>query len=62
MSTTETSGGLGLCSAMFLLFLGLKLADVIDWSWVWVTAPLWIPAILAAIAVLVACVLALVVD
>lgn len=29
---------------LFLLFLGLKLTGYIDWSWWWVTAPLWIPA------------------
>lgn len=28
---------------LFLLFLGLKLADKIDWSWWWVFAPIWIP-------------------
>jgi hypothetical protein len=28
---------------LFLLFLGLKLLRVIDWSWWWVTSPLWIP-------------------
>lgn len=28
--------------ALFLLFLGLKLTGHIDWSWWWVTAPLWI--------------------
>ena len=26
---------------LFLVFLVLKLAAVIDWSWWWVTAPLW---------------------
>jgi len=34
-------GGMGLCDGLFLLFLGLKLGKVIDWSWWWVTAPLW---------------------
>ncbi len=24
-----------------ILFVGLKLAGVIDWSWVWVTIPFW---------------------
>ena len=24
-----------------VMFVGLKLAGVIDWSWVWVTAPIW---------------------
>lgn len=27
-----------------LIFITLKLCDVIDWSWWWVTSPLWIPA------------------
>lgn len=26
---------------MFLLFLGLKLANIIDWAWIWVFAPIW---------------------
>ena len=30
-------------SFLFLLFLGLKLTGYIAWSWIWVTAPLWIP-------------------
>jgi hypothetical protein len=24
-----------------LLFVGLKLAGLIEWSWLWVTAPFW---------------------
>jgi hypothetical protein len=38
-----TSGGIGFFGAMFLLFLGLKLTNYIDWSWWWVTSPLWLP-------------------
>lgn len=45
--STRSSGGIGLCGAMFLIFLVLKLTGFIDWSWWWVTAPLWIPAIIA---------------
>jgi hypothetical protein len=26
-----------------LILVILKLTGVIDWSWVWVTAPMWIP-------------------
>lgn len=25
-----------------LLFVGLKLGNVIQWSWIWVLSPLWI--------------------
>ena len=27
----------------FIIFLILKLTQAIDWSWIWVFAPLWIP-------------------
>ena len=40
------SGGLGLGTVLFLIFLVLKLCNVITWSWWWVTSPLWISAIL----------------
>jgi len=33
--------------ALFLVFLVLKLTGNIDWSWLWVTFPLWIPLALA---------------
>lgn len=30
-------------SVLFIVFLVLKLTNVITWSWWWVTAPLWMP-------------------
>ena len=30
-----------------VLFVGLKLAGIIAWSWVWVLSPLWISFALA---------------
>jgi len=32
----------GFLPLLFLLFLVLKLAGIITWSWWWVTAPLWL--------------------
>lgn len=26
-----------------LIFITLKLCHIIDWSWMWVLAPIWIP-------------------
>ena len=44
MSKNSTGGtGIGVLGFMFLIFLTLKLCNVITWSWWWVTAPLWIP-------------------
>lgn len=45
-----TSSGIGLGGAIFIVFLVLKLTGTIDWSWWWVTAPIWTPIVLAVIA------------
>ena len=42
-STKVSVGGTSFTNLLFLVFLVLKLTKVIDWSWWWVTAPLWIP-------------------
>lgn len=34
---------------LFVLFVGLKLTGYIAWSWIWVTAPLWIAIIITII-------------
>lgn len=34
--------GLTFGSVLFFIFLILKLCGVIEWSWWWVTAPLWV--------------------
>lgn len=47
----SASSGLGLGTVLFLIFLVLKLCNVIDWSWWWVTSPLWISAILWALII-----------
>lgn len=45
--------GIGLDVILFVVFLILKLTGHIDWSWWWVTSPLWIPiAIVIAFIIL----------
>lgn len=51
------SGGIGLCGATFITFLVLKLTNVINWSWWWITAPLWIPTALCILVVILSCIL-----
>lgn len=41
MAESKSSGGVGFLGLLTLLFIGLKLAGVINWSWWWVLAPLW---------------------
>jgi phosphoglycerol transferase MdoB-like AlkP superfamily enzyme len=38
---TKSREGVGFFGLLFITFLVLKLTNVIDWSWWWVTAPLW---------------------
>lgn len=38
--------GIGFAEALTLLFIGLKLGKVIDWSWLWVLGPAWISLVL----------------
>lgn len=48
-----TSNGIGFGSILFIVFLVLKLCNVINWSWWWVTAPLWIPFGVALIVMII---------
>lgn len=49
----QTASGLSLPVVVFVVFLTLRLAGVISWSWWWVTSPLWIvAAIIVAITIL----------
>lgn len=45
----NASGGMGFASTLTLIFITLKLTDVIAWSWWWVLAPAWIPLTIYAI-------------
>lgn len=36
---------------LFLIFLVLKLTEEINWSWWWVTSPVWVPLLLGLIIV-----------
>lgn len=45
----------GFLSLLTILFIGLKLTGYIEWSWVWVLAPMWIGfAALIVIVILIA--------
>ena len=49
-----TAGGIGFCGLLAVTFIVLKLTGIINWSWLWVLAPIWIPtAITIAIIVIV---------
>jgi hypothetical protein len=53
MADNSKSGGVGIGMVLFLIFLVLKLTNTIDWSWWWVTSPLWIPFALFVLIVVI---------
>jgi len=48
-NTTVTYQGIGFSGLLAIVFIILKLLNVINWSWIWVLAPIWIPFISALI-------------
>ena len=53
-NTSNSSNGLGIGTILFLIFMVLKLTNYIDWSWWWITAPLWVPIIILGVVGLIA--------
>jgi hypothetical protein len=43
----------GIATTLFIVFLVLKLTNAINWSWWWVTSPLWISAIISVIVIFI---------
>lgn len=49
-SPATVEGGVGFCGLLSIVFIVLKLTEVIAWSWLWVLAPIWIPAAISLLA------------
>jgi hypothetical protein len=41
-TANNTGGGVGFVGVLTIVFIVLKLTNVITWSWLWVLSPLWI--------------------
>lgn len=50
-------GGSGFISLLTIVFIVLKLCSVIKWSWWWVLAPMWIPALFFIVILIIAIIL-----
>ena len=48
------SGGLGFTGALTIAFIVLKLTHLIEWSWLWVLSPIWIPVSLSLLMFVIA--------
>lgn len=50
-------GGISFMSLLTIVFIVLKLCSVIKWSWWWVLAPMWIPALFFIVILIIAIIL-----
>jgi len=41
-NTNSNSGGIGFVGLLTIVFITLKLTNIISWSWLWVLSPIWI--------------------
>ena len=53
-------GGVGFFKLLTIAFIILKLCGVINWSWVWVLAPLWIGWVLVLVLLIITMIVTLI--
>ena len=51
--TMNSNASIGLFGILGIIFIVLKLVDIIDWSWWWVLAPFWIEAIIFVLFIII---------
>jgi hypothetical protein len=59
-SSSRSSGGISFTGALTILFIGLKLGHVINWSWWWVLSPIWISALFVLAIILIVAIVAVI--
>lgn len=47
----QSSGGIGFIGLLTIVFIVLKLTNVIAWRWWWVLSPVWIPISLVLLVI-----------
>ena len=61
-SSSRSSGGISFTGALTILFIGLKLTHVINWSWWWVLSPIWISALFVLAIILIVAIVAVIAE
>lgn len=55
-----SGGGIGFCGILTIVFIVLKLCNVISWSWFWVLSPLIFSAGLVVLVFIIAIIVGLI--
>ena len=45
--------GSSFCGSLTIVFILLKLFGFVEWSWLWVFSPIWLPIVFALILIIV---------
>ena len=61
-NSSASSGGIGFCGLLTIVFIVLKLLGKITWSWLWVLSPLWIGWGLCLVIFLIVVIIKLFID
>jgi len=61
-NTTIKNNGIGFFGLLTIAFIVLKLCGVINWSWIWVLAPLWITWSVVLLIALIVAIIKILVD
>lgn len=56
----KVTNSLGFFDLLAILFIALKLIGFINWSWLWVLSPIWIPASLVVVIYLLALIISII--
>ena len=53
MSDKKEGGGIGVCGVLTIIFIVLKCLRIINWSWLLVFSPIWIPVAVIILIILI---------
>lgn len=59
-NNNASNTGIGFSGLLTIVFITLKLLNVINWSWWWVLSPIWISVALAVVILLIGIIVALI--
>lgn len=59
---TTNKNGVGFFGLLTIAFIVLKLCGVINWSWIWILAPLWITWSVALLITIIVVIIKFIVD
>ena len=60
MEGNYSRSGIGFIGVLQIVFIVLKLCGVINWSWIWVLAPIWIDIIVCLVVLIFIIVVAII--